>query len=454
MSSTQDLDHAATHPVFWQQDAPRVHAATPLDRELDVDVLIVGGGYTGLSTARALKLAEPGMKVAIIERAFVGFGASGRSSGYLTPLIGHDLHTLLRRYGRERGGLIARLGERATAAVEEMIARHDLDCDYEPSGLATPALSDSHLRTVDKLARAADELGVAGARWSGSRTRAELDSPRFVGAFYTPRGGVLQPFKLARELLRVVRALGVEVFEETALREFAPGPAASPVIALAGRHRIRARWLIMATNAYTRQAIYYKRLAPLHVYTIVTEPLTPAQLAALRWPRRVGYYTLHHLLYALRLTRDNRLLVATGNVRYFARGRLHVADQPGEYRRLKRAITWFHPTLAGLRVAARWEGVVGVTLHDLPWVGRHPRHANVLHSLAYNGHGVGFANLAGSLLCDLVLRGTSAVDDLPLASAPWPPIPPEPARKPFAAAYIGLLRALDALTDVRARRSS
>lgn len=430
--------------VYWHDAG--FDALPSLDGDVDVDLAIVGGGYTGLSTAITLKEAEPHMRIAIFERDFCGFGASGRNSGYVTSLLGHDLHTVRKRFGQERGRAVAALGLTAVRSLAERIKQHGIDCDFEPTGLATPALSDGQLRYADRLAEAAHALDVPVERWDRERCQ-RLGVPFFRGAVFFPDGGVLHPFKLTRGLVRVAVELGVDVFEGSPVGTIDEGTTNALEV---NGHRVTAERLLYATNAYTQRRQLRHAFAPLHVYTVVTEPLTDAQLASIGgWSGRTGYYTLHHILYAFRLTADNRLFVATGDVQYFWGNKLHV-DHPPTYRKLERAIGWFYPTLRDIRIANRWEGVVAVTLNDLPSIASDKKLPNVMHGLGYCGHGVALANYAGVLIRDNILRGQPS--ELPfVGTLPFPPVPGEPIRKPFASVYLTLLRGLDAWSNREAR---
>jgi len=428
------------HTVFWHYDGP-TPAPHRLDGPLEVDVLIIGGGFTGLSTAIHLKEREPGLSVAVCEAQHVGWGASGRNTGFLTPLIGHDLHALLNKLGATQARTVASFGLDAVRTVESLIQRHDIECHYENTGLANPGFARSHLAMADKLAHAADVLGVDHERWDRDEVRERLGVARFEGAYYQPHGGILHPYRLARGLADAARRLGVQIWEDAPVSHLELG---RPVRAMVREHPVSAAHLVIATNAYTEQRHLRWTYAPLHVYSIVTEPLTDAQLSSLGWPGREGFYTLHHILYALRLTHDNRLVAATGNVRYFWNNQRHIAAQPADYARLERAITWCWPQLTGVRTAFRWEGVLAVTLSDLPYLGRHNQHHNVLHGIAYCGHGVSLANHSGKALADLLCGDVEPWVGLPFVErAPFPPAPGEPLRKPVAGAYIGVLRALD-----------
>lgn len=433
---------------YWHQ-GQQTGPAHVLDHDLEVDFLIVGGGYTGLSAARLLKEAEPSMSVAVVEKHHVGFGGSGRNTGFLTPFIGHDLHNLLRRFGPERARAVCKFGRDAVASVVDLVHKHSIDCDLETTGLVQPAVSPGQLKEAMRLYIAARELGLEAEFWDRERCRS-LGVPFFRGAYYDPCGGLLHPYKLARGLLGIAQDLGVEVYEGTDIADLELG---ATVTARAGAHQIRAGNVLVGTSAYTTLAPWRSWFAPLHVYTVVTEPLTPAQLESIGgWPGREGYYTLHHILYALRLTPDNRLVAATGNVRYFWNNRLHVGDRPEEYRKLEAAIHWFYPALRDLKVEHGWEGVIAVTLNDFPLLGRTGRYGNVFYALAYCGHGVALANYAGTVIRDLFLERPGSHQDLPfVGKAPFPRVPGEPLRKLVASAYIGALRGLDALSNLSAR---
>lgn len=434
------------HSVYWQAGIPRPRRAS-LVGDRKVDVVIVGAGFTGLSAARALKAAEPGLRIVVVDRHHVGFGASGRNSGFLTPLIGHDLVSLRRRFGDALARRIADVGQEAVRGVIDAVERDRIECDLEVTGLANPGFSPSHLRLVDRLCEAAEALGVAHERWDAARTQAELGVGWLRGAFTLREAGILQPYKLVQALAALAEREGIEILEDTPIDDLQPG---TTIRARGPGGTITAAMGVIAGNAYTRTPASYRwHYAPIHVYSVVSAPLRPEQRAAIGgWPGRVGFYTLHHILYAMRLTADDRILAATGDVHYFAGDRLHVADRPADYAMLQRAIGWMWPALADLEIEHRWEGVIGVTLSDLPSVGRHRRFPNLVHSIAYCGHGVALANHAGVFCRDLLLGRASAIDALPFVRPrPSPPVPPEPLRTPIAAAYLGVLRGLDRWSD-------
>lgn len=436
-SVTQDVP-------FWHEGdfGGRIVAPELRDR---YDVIVIGGGYTGLSTALELCRSEPGMRVAVLERRECGWGASGRNSGFLTSLVGHDLHTVHRRYGADRGREIIGAGRAAVVHVESLIERHKIQCDYEVTGLANPAVSGAQLRLMDRQRRAAEALGVPATGWSAAECAEALGVEFFRGALFQPEGGVLQPYAFARGLAQAAIEAGAEINEGVEALDLQRG--ATPSVKV-GARRIEADRIVIATNGYTTAPHLRRRFAPLHVYTLVTEPLSPRQREAIGYRSRAGFYTLHHILWALRWTADNRLLIATGDVKYHSRDRLHVPSE-SVYARLRRGLRWFHPALADHPISHRWEGVIGVTLDDLPLLGPLEGDGSVLHAIAYCGHGVAMASWAGTVMRDLVLGRENPAAALPFVGGNrFPPVPGEPIRTPFAAAYIGLLRGLDAVANM------
>ena len=143
---------------WYAASANRSLSFPRLEGEISADVCIVGGGYTGLSTALALR--EEGVDVAVVEADFAGSGASGRNAGHLTPTIGKDLPTLLRLYGRERAAALARFADRAVEHTESLIEKLSIDCHYDPSGNLLAAVHEAQLPRLERSARVGAELGA------------------------------------------------------------------------------------------------------------------------------------------------------------------------------------------------------------------------------------------------------------------------------------------------------
>ncbi|MBK5116152.1 MAG: FAD-dependent oxidoreductase, partial [Thermoleophilia bacterium] len=174
-------------PSLWLDPAPE--AGPPLEGAARADVAVIGAGYTGLSAA--IELRRRGLEVAVLERDYAGFGASGRNAGHLTPTIGKDLPSLLKGFGRERGGALIRLAESAVEHVEDAIGEHRIGCSYRPAGNLVAGIHAGQRRRLERSAAAGGELGAA-LQMLDSSELAERGIPRsFTCGYLEKRGGVL-----------------------------------------------------------------------------------------------------------------------------------------------------------------------------------------------------------------------------------------------------------------------
>ena len=301
---------AARAPSLWLDPAPA--SGPPLEGAVEADVVVIGAGYTGLWTALALR--ERGADVVVLERDYAGFGASGRNAGHLTPTIGKDLPTLLRLYGRERGGALVRFAETAVEHVESAISERGIDCDYVPAGNVLAGVHPGQHPRLEKVAGAARQLGGA-MRMLGPSELAERGLPRCVACGYLEeRGGVLHPGKYVRALREQAIESGVRLHESTPVDAIADGPR---VRVETPRGSASAPVCVVATNAYTpRLGRLRSAVAPLHVSLFATEPLSAEQRERVGWEGGEGIYTAHEVLESYRLTADGRIVGGSRHVRW------------------------------------------------------------------------------------------------------------------------------------------
>ncbi len=396
--------------------------AQPLREALDADVAIIGAGYSGLSTALALRQA--GLRVAVLESRYAGFGASGRNAGHLTPTIGKDLPTLVTLYSAERVAGLLKLADAAIAHVEAAIVSHAIDCDYEPVGNVIAAVHPRQHANLDRAAAAARRCGVPGELLEPGDMRRRGLPPSFTRGWLEPHGGVLNPGKYVRGLRRAALDAGALLFEDTPVTAI---DARAPALVSTPGGLVRARHVVVATNAFTPELGRLRsRVLRTHVQLFQTAPLTPAQLARVGWQGREGVYTAHEMLESYRLTKDDRIVGGAKLIRYGFRGRWLPDVDPRLAAFLERTFRARFPELADVAVTRHWGGPIAFALDFLPLVGRDRRQPNVLHAVAYAGHGLALASYAGTLLADLILERES------LGSALWTrtqvPLPPEPLR--------------------------
>ena len=434
----------ASVPSPWMRDAP---AASPALRDdLDVDAAVVGAGYTGLSTALALR--EEGLSVAVLEREVAGFGASGRNAGHLTPTIGKDLPTLVRLYGAERTRELAGLAEAAIEHVEATLARHGIDCAYTPTGNVVAAVHPRQHARIERAAELAGQLGLPITFLSPEEMRKRGIPPAFTCGYLEERGGTLHPGRYAQGLRRAVLASGARLFEQTPVLRLA---ADDPAVLVTPGGRVRARSVVLATNAYTGELGWLRsKLVRLYVSLFMTAPLSEAQRDRLDWRGREGIYTAHEMLESYRLTPEGRIVGGAKRVRYGFGGRALPDEDRPTFAALEAVFRDRFPELGALAVEHFWSGPIGLSLDFLPLVGRAGRRGNLVYAVGFAGHGVALASFAGTLLRDLVLEreGPGRL----LVERRVPPLPPEPLRWLVQRALTGALGALDWRVDRAARR--
>ena len=412
--------------------------------DVTTDVVVVGGGYTGLSTALALR-AE-GMRVVLVEGQFCGFGASGRNAGHLTPTIGKDVPTLLRLFGKERTARLVSLADLAIGEVEALIRRHAIDCEYEAVGNVIAAVHPKQFAAVDRAAEASRVLGLPGRLLEPADMQQQGLPRNFLRGFHETHGGILHPGQYVLGLRRAALDAGVEIHEH------------SPVLAIedGARPRVRTRdgsatgdLLVLGVNAYGLGLALPRplpsRVLPIHVQLLQTAPLSPEQLARVGWRGREGIYTAHEVLESWRLTRDNRIVGGSKHIRYGYGGSLLPDRDATVGLRLEAVLRRRFPEIGEVEVTAAWGGRIALSLDFLPVIGRTGRSGRVLYAMSYAGHGIAMASYAGRMLADLAASREGP------GSVLWdrwvPPLPPEPLRSLVFRALNGFFEAIDRRID-------
>ncbi|MFF2616080.1 NAD(P)/FAD-dependent oxidoreductase [Kitasatospora sp. NPDC058046] len=415
---------------FWYaaDGVPEPGPALPGDR--DVDVCVVGGGYTGLWTAYYLKKADPGLRIAVLERRFCGYGASGRNGGWLyNGFAGRG--AFARRYGRERAAAMQRAMDEAVGEVVGVAGAERIDADIVRGGVLEVARSKPQLERLRAHVEAERAYGEGRVELLGAKeAAARINVAGTLGGCWTAHGARIQPARLARGLARTVRELGVEVYEGTAVTAILPGSGYRKPRAVTPYGTVTADHVLRATEGFTAGLRGEKRTwLPMNSAMVATEPLPAEFWAEAGWEGRevLGDFA-HAYMYAQR-TADDRIALGGRGVpyRFGSRTDSDGSTQVETVRQLRAVLDRFFPAAAQARIDHAWAGVLGVPrdwcatveldrVSGLGWAG------------GYVGSGVTTTNLAGRTLRDLVLGRDTELTRLPWVGHTVRRWEPEPLR--------------------------
>ncbi len=429
---------------YWMAARPP-RAAAALAGEVEADVAVVGAGFTGLWTALFLKDLEPSLSVCVIERDMAGYGASGRNAGIVGESIDHTHELAIAHFGLEEAKDLARIGRENLDEMERFLGERSIDAGFERPGQLTVALTQAHVGALEEARRAAESVGAPGLRLlSREEARSELASPLYLGALESPRNALVDPVRLVEGLRAEAIRRGVRVYEGTSVRGF--GFPADRVVVEAASGSVRARRVVLATNAYSHQI--FPRLAarflPLYDYILVSDPLTPAQRASIGWKRRQSVIDGRTFFNYYRLTADDRILWGTSEAAYYPGNRVDAAcdHSPGHYADLRESFRRHFPQLAGLEFPYAWGGPIASTTRLTPFFGTIA--GRLSYGLGYTGHGIGSTRVAGKILAHLALERKSPLLELAMVRRKPFPYPPEPLRRLAVSAVTRSLRRVDA----------
>jgi gamma-glutamylputrescine oxidase len=385
----------ATPPLPGDAAAP----APPLASDTAADLVVVGGGLTGLLTAIAVRDRFPNRRVVLLEADTCGAGASGRNAGMAVGGCSIDLDGLEALLGTEGARRAAAwLGE-GPALLAAMARRIGAAGAVEEAGTLALARTQRQARWHRSLASVYARLGVTAEVLDTAAVRREVASPLYVSGFHVPAGHLLvDPLRLVLALRAAALAAGVVLHERTPVGAIAGGPVLR--LATPGG-TLSAPAMVLATNAYSpRLGFFRNRVAPVHVACIATAPLPPAIHAALGWKRRQAAWEEGRVYHFFRLTPDDRVLIGGGGAAYHAGDSL-AHDGAHDYRRLAAALVRIFPALRDVPITHGWTGPVAFARDFLPSIGATGSARNVYYALGYSGSGVALSHLAARLLCDL-----------------------------------------------------
>jgi len=413
---------------FWHDTVPgTLTPGEPLQSDTEADVAIVGAGFTGLWTAYYLAKTASDLRVVVCEREIAGFGASGRNGGWCSALFPASLNKLERMAGRDAAIAMQRAMQETVDEVGRVATAEGIDCHYAKGGTVMLARTPVQLeRARAEIAEAREfgfgeeDLRLLTATEAGERAGATS----VLGGTYTPHCAAIHPARLARGLAEAVRGLGVEVYEQTPVREIHPGR----VVTASGT--VRARYVVRATEGYTPQLPGLERaVAPVYSLMVATEPLPEEAWAQIGLAGRPTFGDLRHLIIYGQRTADGRLAFGGRGAPYHLGSAIRPSFDrvPAVFEALRRTLAELFPVLGDVPVTHCWGGPLGVPRDWCASVGL-DQATGLAWAGGYVGDGVSTTNLSGRTLADLITGRDSELAALPWVGHRSPPWEPEPLR--------------------------
>ncbi|WP_441250036.1 NAD(P)/FAD-dependent oxidoreductase [Kitasatospora sp. McL0602] len=427
MDSARALSDARPTP-FWLEDPGRPEALPALVGDTKCDLLVVGGGYSGLWTALIAKERDPSLDVVLIEGHEVGWAASGRNGGFCAASLTHGFGNGLQRWPGELGEL-ERQGLVNLQAMEDAVKRYGIDCEWERTGEIDIATQPHQLEELHEVAEAVAEYGLDLTVLDADQLRAQVDSPTFLGGIWDKEGvAMLHPAKLAWGLKEACVALGVRVFERTQATDLAEYGSGMAVRTSYGR--VYARRVALGTNVFPSLVKRVRPyIVPVYDYALMTEPLTDEQMAAIGWGGRQGLSDSANKFHYFRLSADNRILWGGYDTIYHfgSHVRAEYDQRPETFQTLARQFFQTFPQLEGVRFTNAWGGAIDTcsrfsAFFDTAYRGR------VAYAAGFTGLGVGATRFGAEVMLDLLAGETTERTALEMVRSKPYPFPPEPVR--------------------------
>jgi glycine/D-amino acid oxidase-like deaminating enzyme len=418
----------------------------PLVGDATADVVILGGGYTGMWTAYHLKERDPAIDVVIVEQDICGGGPSGRNGGFVNAWW-TAVPEMARRFGDADAIELAMAASRSVEAIGRFCEREHVDAWFTGAGEMTVATNPTHVGSWDGLLKETARLGVGDVftELTPDEVQARCASPTFGAGMFESDAATVQPARLARGLRRALLDRGVRIFEDTPVRRFGAG---RPVVAETPGGTVRAGQAVLAVGAWGAGWRRFRRsLAVRGSYIVLTAP-APERLAELGWTGGEAIRDLRTSLHYLRTTPDGRIAFGAAGL------------QPGLARTigprfaydaasLRTAIEDLHrmfPSFRDVPIEAGWGGPIDVAGRYLPFFGTGPT-GNVHHGLGFTGNGVAPSHLGGQILAALASHADDGFAQLAVVQHEPLRFPPAPILLPGMLAVNRAIHARDDALD-------
>ena len=419
------------HGVFWLDRPGAPEAQAPLIANTIADLLIVGGGFTGLWTAIQAKEQDPSTDVVLIDARTIAFGGSGRNGGFISASLTHGLAHGEHIWPNEMPMLVHQ-GRENLQAIADFVQAEGIDCDLRLVGKTAIALTPHAKALLPGMFEIHQRWGEDVELLDQDKVHADVHSPTYLGGLRVRSGGgLMDPAKLSWGLKAAALKRGVRIYENTqaiSINKNATGITVDTPIA-----SITAKHVALATNGFTPllKRLRY-RMLPIFDHVLVTEPLTPSQLDSIGWSENQGLTDIGNQFHYYRRTPDNRILWG-GYDAIYHRGnntdpRLEHRDQSHHLLAAQFFATF--PQLEGLRFSHKWAGIIDSTSRFTPAFGT-ALGGHLAYAVGYTGLGTASSRFGALTMLDLLERKKTERTSLTMVTRKPFPFPPEPLRYPL-----------------------
>jgi glycine/D-amino acid oxidase-like deaminating enzyme len=389
---------------FWMKAASIENQKInePLRESHNADIVIIGGGYSGLSSAYNIRQKFPDKRIVLLEGAYCGYGASGRNGGFCvaTALLGG-----MEEVDAQTQEELLEVSLYGIKQIKHLISKHGVDCDFEENGMLELAFDEKQAMHLEESVKKLRSYGLEAEIVEGKVLEEEIKSPRVISGLKLAHGAILNPAKLAREMKRVVEEMDVEVRERSVVTRITPGKVIHVDTELGA---IRAPVIVLGLNAYSPKLGFFKnRVFPVNTFIIATEPLSEEQWDSIGWKNRQGVSDSRvNFNYSIPSV-DGRIVMGGSDYVYYPNDALGSGNDKVVTELLKKDLILTFPQLEGLQVEHAWGGSTIASLNFTPSVGVMGEYKNIYYGVGYS-EGVPSTQTGGRIIADLMAGESNA----------------------------------------------
>jgi glycine/D-amino acid oxidase-like deaminating enzyme len=394
---------------YWSQFLPAINSS--LDSNIEVDVAVIGGGFTGLSAAYHIKKSNPALKVILLEAKRIGNGASGRNGGLVLAMTYSEGGFYMgenKEYHKE----IYDITVQSMKHIKQLTESSGINPGYILNGQCLGIFNPDNIECSRNYVIAAQKLGMPIEYWEKEKAISMLGAPDLLGAVYDPNGGMVNPGLLVASLKKLAEDAGVIIYENSPVRGYTEGEIITlPVVVKNKTFEVKAKNIVIAANAYAAATLGFLKhdIVPCHTQVAVTEPLTEKQIEQIGWKNNISWYddqfvgkdadaTFHMII-----TKDRRIVIGGGSVEYnYDDGLLYPGNLKKIEAQISKRLVQLYPSLKGIKIEKTWDGIICETKSKGERIGITGKNKNIYYALGYNGgQGVNVAFLFGELVSKL-----------------------------------------------------